>query len=459
MNQLDKFMKEFIINHKDEFCGVAETNACECGYVPVNASKFKTNSRKLSTVHDTCTSRIALNNHITFPSTNMLTDYDNPSTIYYDTSSGIPKCHWAMLLEIAELKGSSEIIGVNNFNQIVKVKFQTDALNQKFDWTNVKKGHVLAILYAERKRNRILIEDLDYCYVFNATLSALNDEAFKLLDDADLASKREEQECFGCAMKCESLSRCAKCKLAKYCSKECQAKSWKMGHKNICNQSEMLLRLASLPRHSFEEFFTFKLNDEHPLPPYVYSEQFVQKPMSDEVSKIYAESKPSVDRKCGLCGRNAREAFVKTGNHLTKTDCCDNWICDDEHLYVVGTYAKNSCLRNHTRYTLCNYHMTENHRGSWLECEKCKSEFDLIDYVDKGTNNYNFVKLKNAPKIEIKCASCGFIGDKVNAYFCGQTIRRGEKLYYCTKEKCKKVFMPEGYTGAPGAFLCQYMMQ
>jgi hypothetical protein len=50
--------------------------------------------------------------------------------------------------------------------------------------------------------------------------------------------------------------------------------------------------------------------------------------------------------RCGLCG--------KTKN-LTKTECCGTWICDDEHKYVVFSYARNSCSRNHRRYTLWGY--------------------------------------------------------------------------------------------------------
>src|SRR3989338_8005647 len=54
--------------------------------------------------------------------------------------------------------------------------------------------------------------------------------------------------------------------------------------------------------------------------------------------------------RCGLCG--------KTRN-LTKTECCGNWICDDEHKYVIFSYARNSCYRNHRRYTLCGSHHAE----------------------------------------------------------------------------------------------------
>jgi len=63
--------------------------------------------------------------------------------------------------------------------------------------------------------------------------------------------------------------------------------------------------------------------------------------------------------RCGLCG--------KTGT-LIKTDCCGNWICDDEHKYVLFSYARNSCHRNHSRYTLCAYHHNEGHAGDWKDC-------------------------------------------------------------------------------------------
>ena len=62
--------------------------------------------------------------------------------------------------------------------------------------------------------------------------------------------------------------------------------------------------------------------------------------------------------RCGLCG--------KTGG-LIKTDCCGNWICDDEHKYVLFSYARNSCHRNHSRYTLCAYHHNEGHAGDWKD--------------------------------------------------------------------------------------------
>lgn len=104
---------------------------------------------------------------------------------------------------------------------------------------------------------------------------------------------------------------------------------------------------------------------------------------------------------CGLCG--------KTKN-LTKTDCCGQWICDDEHKYVIFSFARNSCSRNHRRYTLCAYHHEEGHSGSWKDCRQCRGSFQTEMYVWYGTNEYNFEKLENPPAYKPKrCSKCGKI--------------------------------------------------
>lgn len=110
--------------------------------------------------------------------------------------------------------------------------------------------------------------------------------------------------------------------------------------------------------------------------------------------------------RCGLCG--------KTKN-LTKTECCGNWICDDEQNYVIFSYARNSCSRNHSRYTLCGYHFNEGHAGDWKDCAKCRDEFETEMYVYYGTNEYNFEVLPNPPAFEpTKCAECGNVIDLGN---------------------------------------------
>lgn len=106
-------------------------------------------------------------------------------------------------------------------------------------------------------------------------------------------------------------------------------------------------------------------------------------------------------KQCGLCGKTRK---------LYKTDCCDNWICDDEDKYVLFSYARNSCSRNHRRFTLCSYHHIEKHRGNWQACEKCKRGFETEMYVWYGTNEYNFTKLENPPAFKpTHCKRCNVI--------------------------------------------------
>jgi hypothetical protein len=102
--------------------------------------------------------------------------------------------------------------------------------------------------------------------------------------------------------------------------------------------------------------------------------------------------------RCGLCG--------KTGN-LTRTECCGNWICDDEDNYVMFSFARNSCHRNHNRYTLCGFHFHEDHDGDWKTCGECRQSIEPEMYVWYGTNEYNFEKLANPPTFSpTYCSRC-----------------------------------------------------
>ena len=105
--------------------------------------------------------------------------------------------------------------------------------------------------------------------------------------------------------------------------------------------------------------------------------------------------------RCGLCG--------KTGK-LTRTPCCGNWICDDADNYVLFSYARNSCFRNHTRYTICALHHNEGHKGRWQDCAQCRANGPLEMYVYFATNEFNFEKLANPPRFEpTHCDRCGVV--------------------------------------------------
>ena len=129
---------------------------------------------------------------------------------------------------------------------------------------------------------------------------------------------------------------------------------------------------------------------------------------------------------CGICGSEKKK--------LIKTQCCNNWICDDYNNYELFSYKRNSCYRNHDRYTLCSSHYHEEHKGSWQDCRKCRENFEPEMLAWYGTNEYNFEKLKDVPLFKPKrCEICGkgiFIsqesytafGDKVWCVKCKPTI-------------------------------------
>ncbi len=125
--------------------------------------------------------------------------------------------------------------------------------------------------------------------------------------------------------------------------------------------------------------------------------------------------------RCGLCG--------STTKPLTHTPCCNNWICDDEENYVMFSFARNSCSRNHDRYTLCSSHYHEQHAGRWQDCAKCREGFETEMYVYYATNEYNFDKLENPPAFEpTHCAECDTIIDLGND---GYSMAEGK--YFCVK--------------------------
>ena len=124
------------------------------------------------------------------------------------------------------------------------------------------------------------------------------------------------------------------------------------------------------------------------------------KKMAVARGKGTVRAKPAGDsvRQCGLCR--------KTKN-LTRTECCGQWICNDEDDYVMFSYARNSCFRNHRRQTLCGFHGVEGHSGDWRECKDCRDEFPAEMVAFYGTNEYNFVKLQNPPSYEpTRCDKC-----------------------------------------------------
>lgn len=259
---------------------------CKCGYSPLETF-YSPHARGIDEAKaKKCSCELALRNHITFPSFELMVKNEgmlverNPdkiltrlSKLYYASKAKKdnfePLRHWATLVQITEDLTSKEndIICCSVYNQFGE-RFDVHFFPHKgeepetFKWSQMKPGSTMAILYPEKKpflnlRWGIKQNDLDTVFIFDTSLKKVQDEAERLLQSADLGpNSKETSECFSCGIKAD-LSRCASCKLAKYCSKECQTKAWKSGHKKLCKQADVLLRLALLPRHKFETHFSF----------------------------------------------------------------------------------------------------------------------------------------------------------------------------------------------------------
>ena len=123
---------------------------------------------------------------------------------------------------------------------------------------------------------------------------------------------------------------------------------------------------------------------------------------------------------CELCGK---------AGEVIQTECCGRWICDDEGRYVPFSYARNSCSRNHSRFTLCAFHHAEGHSGNWQDCSSCRDEFETELYVYYGTNEYNFSRLQNPPSYSpTKCGKCGAV---ISLGSGGYSLHKGR--YFCAK--------------------------
>ncbi|KKW21868.1 MAG: hypothetical protein A2W52_01995 [Candidatus Taylorbacteria bacterium RIFCSPHIGHO2_02_49_25] len=112
--------------------------------------------------------------------------------------------------------------------------------------------------------------------------------------------------------------------------------------------------------------------------------------------------KRTVNPPCGLCGKSKKPRY--------KTECCGNWVCGDESEYVMFSYSRDICSRNHRRFTLCGHHNVEEHEDDWRTCKKCREDFEheLEMYVWYGMNEYNFEKLPNPPAFKpTYCSKCG----------------------------------------------------
>ena len=249
----------------------------------MNKCEFEADLNVRCKKNEICNSVQVFENHRVFPSYSFLNHY-------------IAKGQWVTFLQIydvheiynesmgAQLKILS---GVSNHNENLGI-YLPDNNPVTFLFSDLKKGNTLVILYPTKHshnhmcnhgdddRKLLNTQELDLCLVFKDSFEVVKREAEKLLRSKDSASQNKEQQCFGCEKFEKKLMQCASCRLAKYCSKECQTVNWKNVHKNVCRNYESLLRLACLPRYdnnNLNESYSFKPNSHHELPQYIYKSE------------------------------------------------------------------------------------------------------------------------------------------------------------------------------------------
>lgn len=223
---------------------------------------------------DTCT-QIGLRNHHDFPPFVYLQDENDIDESYYEQVDGCiysPIRHWALVGEIVNVSYfvRPRVTIQTQYGEEVLVNFHLDEPRPSFfNWEDLKPKSTLIILYAKSRTfldmNRgIRQESADSAMVFPAPFDNLADEfqCYSILE------KNDTKTCFSCnAQETEnnSLMKCARCKKAFYCNKECQVLHWKRSHKRLCKHANMLTNLASLNMSRFEGFVTWSFPDVTPL--------------------------------------------------------------------------------------------------------------------------------------------------------------------------------------------------
>lgn len=206
-----------------------------------------------------CTLYRALCNPATFPSFADLTELNDPSTNYYtgwDEGLLVRSREWALLGEVTDTQHFMRprfVLETRLEEKLALAFYPESPPVPGFDVSNVKVGHTFALLGAEKKifmdmTEGVRMENLETCWAFKASLTDVMNEADKLLAAADAKAQNKPANCFACEK--PSTSCCGKCKMACYCSRECQVKAWSK-HKKLCQDSAKLLSLACLPRHPF----------------------------------------------------------------------------------------------------------------------------------------------------------------------------------------------------------------
>lgn len=211
-----------------------------------------------------------------FPLFEDLTDYNDPSDSFYTARDGMlsPHKHWYFIddIEDAEFVVRQRVLLKTRFGEDAILHFYPDGdpgtEPGTFAWKSLKKGHCIAVLYAQKKNMAdssfgIRQEALDSVYVFNCTLQ----ELIRVSENMAVLSGGNSR-CFaeGCTNESSKLLCCSSCHVATYCGLEHQRSDWRVSHKGICPQTETLKKLLALDFNSWSGFYDFHFRLEKRSP-------------------------------------------------------------------------------------------------------------------------------------------------------------------------------------------------
>ena len=127
-----------------------------------------------------------------------------------------------------------------------------------FEFGSLMPGNTMCIFYPKRHQfmdltTGIRQENPDTVMVFPTSQEILEQECCFLADYSIVPN------CFGCGRQVkQQLKRCSSCKLACYCSRDCQLLHWKTSHKKLCPHYQMLSNLVKMDFSKFEGFVNWK---------------------------------------------------------------------------------------------------------------------------------------------------------------------------------------------------------
>ena len=211
-----------------------------------------------------------LQDHLNFPSFKELPRSREGDERYFgqDPRDGRWKpCRtWCFLAEIQDDKMSQTTTSFQNAQVLVRDKDGQSNIRVffprtfgQFDLTTLKNGSTILVLYPESHTfmdgtSGVRIEKTDHVKVLECKLDDL------LAMSLQYEKVKDKIVCWCCGkpgISADAVKKCSRCRVAKYCDKQCQTKDWKARHKAWCGTIPDFIKLSKFKFNVWRENQTF----------------------------------------------------------------------------------------------------------------------------------------------------------------------------------------------------------